>query len=33
VLYREFAYFEQLAVLESQGAFDLELIKLLLGAR
>jgi hypothetical protein len=31
VLYRELDYFEQLAALESQGAFDLELIKLLLG--
>lgn len=34
VLYRELVkldYFEQLAALESQGAFDLELIKLLLG--
>ena len=31
VLYREPDYFEQLAALESQGAFDLELIKLLLG--
>jgi hypothetical protein len=32
VLYRELDYFEQLAALESVGAFDLELIKLLLGA-
>jgi hypothetical protein len=31
VLYRELDYFEQLAALESMGAFDLELIKLLLG--
>ena len=31
MLYRELDYFEQLAALESQGAFDLELIKLLLG--
>lgn len=31
VLYRELDYFEQLAALESQGAFDFELIKLLLG--
>ncbi len=31
VLYRELDYFEQLAALESQGAFDLELIKLLVG--
>jgi hypothetical protein len=31
VLYRELDYFEQLAALERQGAFDLELIKLLLG--
>jgi len=31
VLYRELDYFEQLAALESLGAFDLELIKLLLG--
>jgi hypothetical protein len=31
VLYRELDFFEQLAALESQGAFDLELIKLLLG--
>jgi hypothetical protein len=31
VLYRELDYFEQLAALESQGAFDLELIKLMLG--
>lgn len=31
VLYRELDYLERLAALESQGAFDLELIKLLLG--
>jgi len=31
VLYRELDFFEQLAALESQGAFDLELIKVLLG--
>src|ERR1700734_3704458 len=31
VLYRELDYFEQLAALETQGAFDLELIKLLVG--
>ena len=31
VLYRELDYFEQLAALETQGAFDLELIKLLRG--
>jgi hypothetical protein len=31
VLYRELDYFEQLAALESTGAFDLELIKLLVG--
>lgn len=31
VLYRELDYFEQLAALENQGAFDLELIKLMLG--
>ena len=31
VLYRELDYFEQLAALERQGGFDLELIKLLLG--
>ncbi len=31
VLYRELDYFEQLAALEQRGAFDLELIKLLLG--
>jgi len=31
MLYRELDYFEQLAALESRGAFDLELIKLLLG--
>jgi hypothetical protein len=29
--YRELDYFEQLAALESVGAFDLELVKLLLG--
>jgi hypothetical protein len=33
VLYRELDYFEQLAALERQGAFDFELIKLLLGRR
>jgi len=33
VLYRELDYFEQLAALESQGAFDLELVKALLGRR
>lgn len=33
VLYRELDYFEQLAALERHGAFDLELIKLLLGRR
>ena len=27
VLYRELDYFEQLAALENQGAFDLELIR------
>jgi len=32
VLYRELDYFEQLAALEHVGAFDFELIKLLLGA-
>ena len=31
VLYRELDYFEQLAALEHVGAFDFELIKLLLG--
>ncbi len=31
VLYRELDYFEQLAALESQGGFDFELIKLMLG--
>jgi hypothetical protein len=31
VLYRELDYFEQLGALESRGAFDLELVKLLLG--
>ena len=31
VLYRELDYFEQLAALEKRGAFDLELIRLLLG--
>jgi hypothetical protein len=31
VLYRELDYFEQLAALESRGAFDLGLIRLLLG--
>jgi hypothetical protein len=31
VLYRELDYFEQLAALEERGAFDFELIKLLLG--
>jgi hypothetical protein len=31
VLYRELDYFEQLAALESQGAFDFDLIKLMLG--
>jgi hypothetical protein len=31
VLYRELDYFEQLAALESRGAFDLELIRMLLG--
>lgn len=31
VLFRELDYFEQLAALERWGAFDLELIKLLLG--
>jgi hypothetical protein len=31
ILYRELDYFEQLAAAERLGAFDLELIKLLLG--
>ncbi len=31
VLYRELDYFEQLAALERHGAFDLELIRALLG--
>jgi hypothetical protein len=31
VMYRELDFFEQLAALESIGAFDLELIRLLLG--
>jgi hypothetical protein len=31
ILYRELDYFEQLAALESRGAFDLELIRMLLG--
>jgi hypothetical protein len=31
VLYRELDYFEQLAALEKRGAFDFDLIKLLLG--
>ena len=31
VFYRELDYFEQLAALEHRGAFDFELIKLLLG--
>ena len=31
VLYREPDYFEQLAALEQRGAFDFELVKLLLG--
>ncbi len=31
VLYRELDYFEQLAALENQGAFDLGLIKVLVG--
>lgn len=31
VLFRELDYFEQLAALESRGAFDLELVKMLLG--
>jgi hypothetical protein len=33
VLYRELDFFEQLAALEHIGAFDFELIRLLLGAR
>jgi len=33
VLYRELEYFEQLAALEERGAFDFELIRLLLGQR
>jgi hypothetical protein len=33
ILYRELDYFEQLAALERLGAFDFELIKLLLGRR
>jgi hypothetical protein len=33
VLYRELDYFEQLAALEQLGAFDFELIRLLLGPR
>lgn len=31
VLYRELDFFEQLAALEARGAFDLEMIRLLLG--
>jgi hypothetical protein len=31
VLYRELDYFEQLAALESRGAFDFELVKMMLG--
>jgi hypothetical protein len=31
VLYRELDFFEQLGALESRGAFDMELVKLLLG--
>jgi hypothetical protein len=31
VLYRELDFFEQLAALEVRGAFDLEMIKLMLG--
>jgi hypothetical protein len=31
VLYRELDYFEQLAALETRGALDIELIRLLLG--
>jgi hypothetical protein len=33
VLYRELDYFEQLAALERLGAFDFDLIKLMLGRR
>jgi hypothetical protein len=33
VLYRELDYFEQLGALESRGAIDLELIRVLLGSR
>jgi len=33
ILYRELDYFEQLAALEHVGAFDFELIRLLLGPR
>jgi hypothetical protein len=33
ILYRELDYFEQLAALEHIGAFDFELIRLLLGRR
>ncbi len=32
VFYRELDYFEQLAALEHRGAFDFELIRLLLGS-
>ena len=32
VMYRELDYFEQLAALERQGAFDFEFIKLMLGS-
>jgi hypothetical protein len=32
-LYRELDYFEQLAALESLGAFNFELIRVLLGQR
>ncbi|HLN17516.1 MAG TPA: hypothetical protein VK277_12295 [Acidimicrobiales bacterium] len=31
ILYRELDYFEQLAALEIQGAFDFELVRLMLG--
>jgi hypothetical protein len=31
VLYRELDFFEQLAALEQQGAFDIELVKMMLG--
>jgi hypothetical protein len=31
VLYRELDFFEQVAALEARGAFDLELIRLMLG--